>query len=384
MIFKSKKKIHQSITTSNDLESFIKKALTQKWVSIDIEGNGFFRYPERVCLIQIALGDTPYIIDPLAIENMEPLGDLLDNNDVIKILHAGDYDIRSLNRDYGFVFRNIFDTSIAAAFLGSPKLGLDSILKEHINVTVNKDKNLQRSDWTNRPLSKEAIKYAADDVRYLGQARKVMISQLKKSNRYFWVEEEFDRLSKIKFELKDESHAFLNLKGSSILTEKELPLLKRLYDLREDEAIGKDRPPFKIVSDSVLISIAKDPKADYGNIKGIGWWNRSAMRKRIKGIIEDSGQDVPISRPPKSKRTHYTSSKDIEKANIRLRSLKQWRKNLGETFKLDPSLLWPTRSLKRLAQFPELIQSEFQDDIVRMWQIKEFGEELSEQINKHL
>ena len=384
MIFKSKKKIHKSITSSDDLKDFVNEAMTHSWIGIDIEGNGFFRYPERVCLIQISLDDTPYLIDPLSIDNMKPLGSLLDNENIVKILHSGDYDIRSLNRDYGFTFKNIFDTSIAAAFLGSRRLGLDAILKQYLNVLVNKDKNLQRSDWTNRPLSEEAIKYAADDVRYLGKARKTMTSQLNKSKRYSWVEEEFDRLSKIKFELKDENQAFLNLKGSNILTEGDLPLLKRLYDLREDEAIGKDRPPFKIVSDSVLVSIAKDPKADYVNIKGIGWWNRTDMKKRIKEIVQKSKEDPPIRRPEKPKRAYFLSNKDREKANVRLRLLKQWRKDLGETLNLDPSLLWPTLSLKRLSKSPDSIQEEFQDSIVREWQVNEFGKDLSEQLNKSL
>ena len=384
MIFKTKKKIYKSITTSTDLEKFVNEAMTHPWVGIDIEGNGFFRYPERVCLIQISLGDMPYIIDPLAIDNMDPLGFLLNDMDVVKILHSGDYDIRSLNRDYGFTFKNIFDTSISAAFLGSPKLGLDAILKEYINVVVSKDKNLQRSDWTNRPLSNEAIKYAADDVRYLGQARKVMTQQLEKRNRYSWVQEEFDRLSKIKFEIKDENQAFLNLKGSNILTEKELPLLKRLYDLREDEAIGKDRPPFKIVSDSVLVSIAKDPKTDYVNIKGIGWWKRPDMKKRIKELVQKSKEDPPIRRPDKIRKAIYLSNKEREKANARFRELKLWRKGIGDGLGLDPSLLWPTLSLKRLSKSPDSIQTEFQDEIVRKWQVKEFGNDLTDQLNKSL
>ena len=384
MIFKTKKKIYKSITTSADLEKFVNEAMTHPWVGIDIEGNGFFRYPERVCLIQISLGDMPYIIDPLAIDNMDPLGFLLNDMDVVKILHSGDYDIRSLNRDYGFTFKNIFDTSISAAFLGSPKLGLDAILKEYMNVIVSKDKNLQRSDWTNRPLSNEAIKYAADDVRYLGQARKVMTQQLEKRNRYSWVQEEFDRLSKIKFEIKDENQAFLNLKGSNILTEKELPLLKRLYDLREDEAIGKDRPPFKIVSDSVLVSIAKDPKTDYVNIKGIGWWKRPDMKKRIKELVQKSKEDPPIRRPDKIRKAIYLSNKEREKANARFRELKLWRKDIGDGLGLDPSLLWPTLSLKRLSKSPDSIQTEFQDEIVRKWQVKEFGNDLTDQLNKSL
>ncbi len=160
--------------------------------------------------------------------------------------------------------------------------------------------------------------------------------------------------------------------------------MKRLYDLREDEAIGKDRPPFKIVSDSVLVSIAKDPKTDYVNIKGIGWWNRSSMKKRIKEIVQKSKEDPPIRRPEKPKRAYFLSNKDREKANTRLRLLKQWRKDLGETLNLDPSLLWPTLSLKRLSKSPDSIQEEFQDSIVRAWQVSEFGKDLSEQLNRSL
>ena len=211
-----------------------------------------------------------------------------------------------------------------------------------------------------------------------------MTQQLEKRNRYSWVQEEFDRLAKIKFEIKDENQAFLNLKGSNILTEKELPLLKRLYDLREDEAIGKDRPPFKIVSDSVLVSIAKDPKTDYVNIKGIGWWKRPDMKKRIKELVQKSKEDPPIRRPDKIRKAIYLSNKEREKANARFRELKLWRKDIGDGLGLDPSLLWPTLSLKRLSKSPDSIQTEFQDEIVRKWQVKEFGNDLTDQLNKSL
>ena len=87
----------------------------------------------------MSVGDVPYLIDPLYVGDMEPLGEILKNDRVVKILHAGDYDIRSLNRDYGFVFQNIFDTSIAAALMGSKRLGLDAVLMEYIEVEVSKE-----------------------------------------------------------------------------------------------------------------------------------------------------------------------------------------------------------------------------------------------------
>ena len=166
------------------------EALDESWIGLDIEGNGFYRYPEQVCLIQISIGDTPYLVDPLDIEDMGPLGKVISEPSITKIVHSGDYDIRSLHRDYGIVFEGLFDTSIAAAFLGSKRLGLDAILKEYIDADVTKDKKLQRSDWTNRPLTREAVVYAADDVRYLGEARSVLTQRLLDKGRIEWVEEE--------------------------------------------------------------------------------------------------------------------------------------------------------------------------------------------------
>ena len=353
--------------------------MTHRWIGLDIEGNGFFRYPERVCLIQISIGSVPYLIDPLDVEDMEPLGKVLMDSNIVKIVHSGDYDIRSLNRDYGFKFRNVFDTSIAAGVLGSKRLGLDAILKEYVDVEVTKDKKLQRSDWTNRPLSKEALAYAADDVRYLGEAREVMKGRLIEKDRIRWAEEECERLSRIEFERKDEETAFLNVKGSRDLDGIGLAILKRIFDFREDEAIGKDRPPFKIVGDSVLVSIAAEPDSDYSRIKGIGWWERPSTLKRLKSLVQEARSDGPVKRPSTGQaRGLRLSHKEREQANNRLKGLKEWRKMIGEKLEIDPSLLWPTSSLSRLSRFPNKLSDERLEPEVRNWQFDEFGENLSE------
>lgn len=316
---------------------------------------------------------------------MEPLGKVLMDSDVVKIVHSGDYDIRSLDRDYGFKFRNVFDTSIAAGFLGSKRLGLDAILKEYVDVEVTKDKKLQRSDWTKRPLSKEALAYAADDVRYLGEARKVMKDRLIEKERIKWAEEECERLSKIKFERRDEETAFLNVKGSRDLDGVGLAILKRLFDFREDEAIGKDRPPFKIVADSVLVSIAGEPDSDYSNIKGIGWWERPSTLKRLGNLVQEARSNGPLKRPITNQtRGLRLSHKEREQANNRLKGLKEWRKTIGERLEIDPSLLWPTSSLSRLSRFPNNLSDERLAPEVRNWQFSEFGENLSQCLDEIL
>jgi len=312
------------------------------------------------------------------VEDMSPLGDVLSDASVTKILHSGDYDIRSLHRDYGFQFENVFDTSIAGGFLGSKRLGLDAILKEFLDVEVKKDKKLQRSDWTDRPLSKEALAYAADDVRYLGEARQKMLARMEEKGRSAWAEEECGRLSSVRFEPRDEETAFLRVKGSKDLDGRGLAILRSLYDFREDEAIGKDRPPFKIVSDSVLVAIAREPDDEYSKIKGIGWWGRSEIRKRLNKVVAEAKTGEPVLRPRnETRRGPHLSHHEREMANQRLKDLKQWRKSLGQTLELDPSLLWPTASLSRLARFPEDLQAEFDEPEVRKWQVKEFAENLA-------
>ncbi len=369
------------LTSSDDLHKIVKDAASNKYISIDIEGNGFFRYPEFVCLIQLCVAEDIYLVDPLAIEDISSLGIVFADQKILKILHAGDYDIRSLNRDYGFSFTNVFDTSLAAGLLGSKKLGLDSVLKEYIDADVTKDKKLQRSDWTVRPLSKAARKYAADDVKYLFPAMQVMKEKLENLNRISWLAEECERLQSVTFNAKDEDTAFLDVKGSKSLDGQALSVLQALYSIREDEAIGRDRPPFKIVGDSVLVAIATKPQADYSEIKGIGAWGRSSVSKRIRKIAVEALDKPPIERPRgKSIRRNNMSNKERERSNVRLKELKEWRKSLGDAISVDPSLLWPTNSLNRLSRDLSSFEEEISEPEVRKWQVMEFGSRLKEKL----
>ena len=350
MFFFKRRKFKKSIAEVDDfivdeeqLKAFCKVALSHKSLGLDIEGNGFYRYPERVCLIQISLEDHPFIIDPLQFVDLAPLGEIFNNSAITKIVHAGDYDIRSLSRDYQFTFHNIFDTSIAAAFLGSGRLGLDAVLKEYLDVEVSKES--------------------------LGRLK--------------WVEEEFTRLSTVRFEPKDEELSFLNVKGSKDIEGQNLSVLKKLYEFREDEAISKDRPPFKIISDSILVSIAREPQRDLSEIKGIGWWSRPEPSARLRKVIRRGLEGSPITRPRKQGNdAPRLSNKQRERANMRLRSLKLWRKNLGGELGLDPSILWPTSSLNKLSRSPGDLEVEIEHPEVRTWQRREFEDLLKTTLQK--
>lgn len=162
-------------------------------VALDLEANGRHRYPERICLIQLATKNNLYIIDPLAKIDISPICQLIENNDIEKVMHSVSYDVRCLKREWGVKINNLFDPAIAALFLGIKKTGLASVIEETLGVNINKSKKLQRSDWTTRPLTEESLLYAANDVAHLINLRAVLKKQLQEIGRYQWVLEEFHR-----------------------------------------------------------------------------------------------------------------------------------------------------------------------------------------------
>ena len=341
-------------------------------VAVDIESNGFFRYHERICLVQLATAGSAILLDPLAIEDIRPLGKLLGDRSVEKVFHSADYDLRSLDRDWGFRVSNLFDTSIAAAFTGSTELGLQPVVHHHVGVELKKHRKLQLSDWTKRPLSAEALSYAANDVLYLGGVRDSLAGRLKSLSRLEWVKEEFERLEKVRHVPRDRDSAFLSSKGSRSLDGRGLALLRSLFQFREREARRLDRPPFKVTPDSALLLLASDPSVNLSTVKGLGRFGRPPDDKRLKATINEGLASPPVTRPKRTGAGERMDPAERRRVETRLRSLKDWRGRLGRSLQLDPSLLWPAVSLGRLARRPGSLDSELASPEVRNWQWREF------------
>ena len=114
-------------------------------IAIDTESNSFHRYPEQLCLIQVANKQKIYIIDAISLKELDPLNKILEDDSVKKVLHSADYDIRSLDRHYGYRIRNLYDTSIAARFIGIIQFGLSYIIKDLLGITIHKSVRNQRN-----------------------------------------------------------------------------------------------------------------------------------------------------------------------------------------------------------------------------------------------
>ena len=367
------------VTAESRLGAAVESALKQSRVAIDLESNGFYHYPERVCLVQLAASEDIYLLDTIALDEVTPLGELLADDNVEKVFHSADYDIRSLDRDWRFRVRNLFDTSIAAAFVGSEKLGLAAVLKEYLNVDVIKDKRLQRANWTRRPISRELVQYAAEDVRHLDRLREVLYQKLDDLGRVEWAREEFDRLTRVSHVPQDMEWGFLSVKGNRTLDGRGLAVLRSLHSFREKEALRRNLPPFKVLSDAVIVALAEDPSSDPAQVTGIGRYRNGSTSSRLGRAIRD-GQNAPLFERPRNRPQggRRLSPGEWVKARERLRLLKGWRAEQADRLKLDGALLWPAASLERLSRRQDGLEEELENDEVRRWQRGELGESLRE------
>ncbi len=345
-------------------------------VAIDLESNGFFRYRERVCLVQLASDRAGFLVDPLAIKDVEPLGDLLRDKSVEKVFHAAHYDLQSLDRDWGFRVENLFDTSIAAKLVGSAQLGLQPLVEQYAGVKLVKSRKLQRSDWTKRPLSPAAKTYAINDVLYLRQVRDALSVRLEELSRWEWAREEFERLAVVRHTPVNREATFLSVKGSHDLDGRGRAVLRALFQWREGEARRLDRPVFKVLSDKVLLELASNPATDNSSLKKLGWFGRPPANKRIKAAIKKGLRSELVTSPKRTRASNTQSPEELARIDSRLRKLKAWRSALGTELGLEASVLWPRVSLERLSRDPTSLNSECNRPEVRSWQMREFGESL--------
>ena len=363
------------LTSSRDLATLAERLAHEPRIAFDLEANGFFSYPERICLIQVGFNGEAFLVDPLAIDDMEPLGKILADPNIEKILHSADYDVRSLDRDWGFHINGLYDTSIAAAFVGMERLGLGTVAQELLGIELPKSKRLQRANWGLRPLTEEAVNYAAGDVLHLMALRNLLGKRLAEKGRTEWAAEECTRLAGVRFNVQDPELAFLSVKNSKDLDGKALAVMRSLHAYRMSEALRRNVPPFKVVSDAVLVDISEDPTQELAKVKGIGPYGRGGLAREVKDVMAEGLQAPPVTRPPRATGVRMTASHRA-RAKDRLTRLKAWRIEQGKALELDPALLWPAASLERLSRDHGDLDEEYNSPEVRNWQAREFGEPL--------
>jgi ribonuclease D len=285
------------IATSEDLSRALAALSESDFVAIDTEFMRERTYYASLCLIQAATPKSCAIIDPLAITDLTPLWQFLEERSRIKVLHSARQDLEVLslasgNNDVPDAPRMparvpgpLFDTQIAAALLGSPaQIGYATLVAERLNHSLPKGQT--RTDWSQRPLTNEQLTYAADDVRYLVELYQDLRQALITRGRLEWQNEETAELEDASLYRVEPADAWRRLKGLDRMQPQQRATAKVLAEWREARAMRKDRPRGWILSDESLRDIAESlPRTadDLARVRGV---SANFLRKRTDEILE--------------------------------------------------------------------------------------------------
>ncbi len=177
------------LATQDALDRWGASAKTHDWIAFDTEFMGEKRFQTLICLIQVACPNGLFLIDPIAIENLDAFLDLIEDERILKITHAGENDYRLLSQNFGCEPRNLLDTQLACGFLSEQyPVNFKRLLEVHMDVSIQKGYAV--ADWSRRPIQSNVLKYALEDVVYLKDMLAVVAEKLRALGRYDWFVEE--------------------------------------------------------------------------------------------------------------------------------------------------------------------------------------------------
>lgn len=364
------------IRTPEELADLARSFDGCRTIALDTESDSLYHHREKVCLVQIATdrGDA-VLVDSLAVRDLSPLGPALADPDIVKVLHGADYDVTTLKRDFGFSFAGIFDTMIAARFLGYPGIGLAAVAEAELGVRLSKTN--QKDDWSRRPLTAQQEAYALADVEHLGGIRERLLAKLEEKGRTEWVREECDAVAALEPQLRRKNpDAYLGVKGARRLRPRQLAALRELYAWREGRAEETDRPAFKILGNEILRKMAEQLPKTMGDLRHVGGV-LPRLRPHAQELLEAVGRaaQLPDSELPVLTRTpRPVLSNEVLQ---RVARLKEWRVGRAKALEVDVSVVLPQRLIDRVAAAGPRDLAELAGvEGLRRWRVEAFGDEI--------
>lgn len=375
-------KIEAPVLVANHaaIEKLARALAAQPLIAVDTEADSLFSYFEKVCLVQISTRTVDYLVDPLALEDkttaMTHLAPVFADPDIEKVFHAAEYDIFCLKRDFQFQFANLFDTMIAARILGWKNVGLGNVLQEKFGVGLNK--KMQRADWGARPLTDAQIAYAREDTHYLLALRDLQIEELEKAGRVEEAREEFARLATVEqAPRKFDPNAYWNIDGARKLSPAGLGVLREVFHFRDRQARKEDKPPFKILSDAALMSIALaipgSPRA-LANLSGVSEIVVRRYNASILAAVTRGSQSPQTSAPHPHARNELLLD---DPARNRFGKLKEWRKARAAKRGVETDVIVSNDVLYAIARKnPRTLEALVEASGLGPWKTREYGEEM--------
>ena len=303
---------YQYIDSDEKLARFCAAISTAPHCTIDTEFVREKTYYPLLALIQVASDRQQACIDPLAIKNFDPLIEILLKQSLLKIFHAPSQDLEILFQDFGCVPSPVFDTQLAAAVLGyNHQISYADLVQQITGVVL--EKKHTRADWSRRPLSKDELDYAMDDVKYLLPVYTHLNAELESSNRKAWIEKELLAMSCADNYRVNMAELWRRLKGVQKLKGVKLQIASELCQWRETIAQQRDRPRRWIVKDEVLVDIARHKPQTDAQLTEIRDLGEKLIGRHGKALLDivSHAQTVNSSQWPQPDRAKALSTQQL-------------------------------------------------------------------------
>ena len=304
------------------------------------------------------------IIDPLNLD-LSVLSKIFHSNSVA-VFHAGSQDLEILHRAAGAVPRSIFDTQIAAGFLGMRTPSLSSLHENLLGLKLTKGDRL--TDWLQRPLKESQLQYAASDVRYLLELHQVLTERLIKLKRYEWAEAEFVTFLEKRQKLIDPKDAWQRIKEAKHLNKQARGVAQALAEWRELAAQKNDIPNRYIMSDLALVGIAQRKPTKLSDLKNIRGFDYAQYQKEkgqhLLKIVEKGLKADPA---PSLKSRKKSLAPEMRPA---VTLLSAWLAQFATDQNIDPALLGSRSDIE------ELLRGESDSRLQVGWRHEEVGEQV--------
>lgn len=315
------------------------------WIAVDTEFLREKTYYPIFCLLQIATPDWVVCVDPIALPDLSDVFAAINKPETIKVLHSCRQDLEIFYQLTGQPTYPVFDTQIAAPLLGLQENIGYAMLVSHF-LAINLSKAHTRTNWSARPLSKEQIEYAANDVIYLCKIYQIMRQTLEDMGRLAWLDKDFEQLKDPNLHQVLPANAWLKIKGNNKLTKEQLAVIQALSAWREQAAQAENKPKNWLIKDDLLIELAKlqpTTVAELAKVYRIGERVTKRYGEVLCQLINAEKDQPPIPLADKIKTTKKTQGQeavlDVLTAIVRMRAAEN---------SINPSWLASRKNLEKL------------------------------------
>ena len=359
------------VETPNALEALAARVAASTHVALDTEFHTERTYAPRLMVLQLAFEDGAAIVDPLAPLDLRSL--MLALSRVTVVGHALSSDLKIFADRYDMVPPNVFDTQVAAAFLGyGMQISLADLVRDLEHVRLAKSQTV--SDWSTRPLTPKQLEYLVDDVAHLLPMHDKLTQRLRAAGRLGWTLEELAMLGEIERYRIDERRAYLRIPGAMRMNRRELAVLSEIVRLRDQLARSRDLPPKYIVPDDVVAGLATlRPKRieDLDQLRRLEAGTRKSLGRAIVEAVARA-EALPEEALPERPARPLGQSRDTLAALMAVVAGEIAREN-----ELPQSLLVPRAALERVAREAPADREAFDRALeLSHWRLELVGEPL--------